>query len=140
MWQNLCTICLDPLSYNSRGNSPGQAIFTAQCSHAFHFACISSDVRHGSVTCPICRAHWTQFPCSLNPPYASLSSCNQNDPILLDDSIAIFCVHMRSFLRSARYNDDEPSEPDHLPNRPCLYLSLLPIPPGVPPTFFHLYE
>ncbi|KAJ6863850.1 hypothetical protein NC651_034609 [Populus alba x Populus x berolinensis] len=59
--KNLCAICLDPLSY-STGNSPGQAIFTAQCSHAFHFACISSNVRHGSVTCPICRAHWTQLP------------------------------------------------------------------------------
>lgn len=137
MWQNLCAICLDPLSYNSRGSSPGQAIFTAQCSHAFHFACISSNVRHGSVTCPICRAHWTQLPRSLNPPYASLSSCNQNDPILrlLDDSIATFRVHRRSFLRSARYDDDDPIEPDHLPNCPRLYLSLLPIPPSAPPNF-----
>jgi hypothetical protein len=137
MWQNLCAICLDPLSYNSRGSSPGQAIFTAQCSHAFHFACISSNVRHGSVICPICRAHWTQLPCSLNPPYALLSSCNQNDPILqlLDDSIATFHAHRRSFLCSAHYDDDDPIEPDHLTNCTRLYLSLLPIPPSAPPNF-----
>lgn len=109
----------------------------AQCSHAFHFACISSNVRHDSVTCPICCAHWTQLPRSLNPPYASLSSYNQNDPILrlLDDFIATFRVHRLSFLRSARYDNDELIEPDHLPNRPCLYLSLLPIPPSAPPNF-----
>ncbi|KAG2684584.1 hypothetical protein I3843_10G081800 [Carya illinoinensis] len=132
--KNMCAICLDPLSYSNRGSSPGQAIFTAQCSHAFHFTCISSNVRHGSVTCPICRAHWTQLPRSLIPPCASLSSCNQNDPILqlLDDSIATFRVHRRSFLRSARYDDDDPIEPDHLPTRPRLCLSLVPLPPSAP--------
>ncbi|OAY42775.1 probable E3 ubiquitin-protein ligase WAVH2 isoform X1 [Manihot esculenta] len=130
--QNLCAICLEALTYSS-GNSPGQAIFTAQCSHAFHFACISSNVRHGSVTCPICRAHWTQLPRNLNPP-CSLS-CNQNDPIfrILDDSIATFRVHRRSFLRSARYNDDDPIEPDDTSNHTRLNFSLVPI----QPTLFH---
>ncbi|XAR53897.1 hypothetical protein NMG60_11022623 [Bertholletia excelsa] len=123
--KNVCAICLDPLSYSS-GTSPGQAIFTAQCSHAFHFACISSNVRHGSVTCPICRAHWTQLPRNVNPP-CSLSS-NQNDPVLqiLDDSIATFRVHRRSFLRSARYNDDDPIDPVHSTNHPRLYFTLIP--------------
>uniref|UniRef100_A0A5B7AVK4 RING-type domain-containing protein n=1 Tax=Davidia involucrata TaxID=16924 RepID=A0A5B7AVK4_DAVIN len=128
--KNLCTICLDPLSYGT-GASPGQAIFTAQCSHAFHFACISSNVRHGSVTCPICRAHWTQLPRNLNPP-CSLSG-KRSDPILqiLDDSIANFRVHRRSFLRSARYDDDDPIEPDHHTlNHPRLHLTLIPVPLG----------
>uniref|UniRef100_A0A6M2EGZ9 RING-type domain-containing protein n=1 Tax=Populus davidiana TaxID=266767 RepID=A0A6M2EGZ9_9ROSI len=130
--KNLCAICLDPLSY-STSNSPGQAIFTAQCCHAFHFACISSNVRHGSVTCPICRARWTQLPRNLNMP-CSLS-CNQADPILqiLDDSIANFRVHRHSFLRSARYDDDDPIEPDQTPNYPRLDFSLVPI----PSTIFH---
>ncbi|KAK2652660.1 hypothetical protein Ddye_012516 [Dipteronia dyeriana] len=130
--KNLCAICLEALSYSS-GNSPGQAIFTAQCSHAFHFACISSNVRHGSVTCPICRAHWTQLPRNLYPPTCSLS-CNQNDPIfrILDDSIATFRVHRRSFLRSARYDDDDPIDPDHTANHPRLDFSLVPIPPTIP--------
>ncbi|CAA3029377.1 Anaphase-promoting complex (APC), subunit 11 [Olea europaea subsp. europaea] len=123
--KNLCPICLDPLNYSS-GSSPGQAIFTAQCSHAFHFACILSNVNHGSVTCPICRAHWTQLPRNLNT-RCSLHY-NKTDPILriLDDSIANFRVHRRSFLRSARYDDDDPIEPDHTTDQPRLYLSLVP--------------
>ncbi|KAK6123909.1 hypothetical protein DH2020_042352 [Rehmannia glutinosa] len=93
--KNLCAICLDPLNYSS-GSSPGEAIFTAQCSHAFHFACISSNVRHGSVTCPICRAHWTQLPRNLNLQCALHST--KADPILqiLDDSIANSRVHRPS--------------------------------------------
>ncbi|EOY29057.1 Zinc finger family protein isoform 2 [Theobroma cacao] len=129
--KNLCAICLEVLSYSS-GSSPGQAIFTAQCSHAFHFSCISSNVRHGSITCPICRAHWTQLPRNLNPPACSLS-CNQSDPVfrILDDSIATFRVHRRSFLRSARYDDDDPIEPDHTQNHPRLDLALIPLQPAV---------
>ncbi|KAL6542970.1 hypothetical protein OROHE_010490 [Orobanche hederae] len=59
--KNLCAICLDPLNYTS-GSRGAKAIFTAQCSHAFHFACITSNIQHGSLTCPICRAHWTRLP------------------------------------------------------------------------------
>ncbi|XP_050369671.1 probable E3 ubiquitin-protein ligase WAVH2 [Argentina anserina] len=137
--KNLCAICLDPLSYHSKGRSSGQAIFTAQCSHAFHFACISSNVRHGSVTCPICRAHWTQLPRNLNKPGGSVSSCNPTDPILqiLDNSIATFRIHRRSFLRSARYDDDDPIEPaDPMPNFPRLQFSLAPLPSSSPPHSF----
>ncbi|CAN6546855.1 unnamed protein product [Malus baccata var. baccata] len=140
--KSLCAICLDPLSYHSKGSSPGQAIFTAQCSHAFHFSCISSNVRHGSVTCPICRAHWTQLPRNLNPPWGSLSSCNRADPIfqILDDSIATFRIHRRSFLRSAHYDDDDPIEPDHVSSFPRLQFSLIPIPHSAPPSLFTPYS
>ncbi|KAL1320470.1 hypothetical protein HN51_065173 [Arachis hypogaea] len=136
--KNLCAICLDPLSYHSKGSSPGQAIFTAQCSHAFHFACISSNVRHGSVTCPICRAHWTQLPRNLNNNLSgSLASSTQSDPILriLDDSIANFRVHRRSLLRTARYDDDDPVELDDTPDSPKLCFNLVPIPPNAPASF-----
>ncbi|KAM7270676.1 hypothetical protein ACFE04_029890 [Oxalis oulophora] len=123
---NLCAICLEALSY-STGSSPGQAIFTAQCSHAFHFTCISSNVRHGNITCPVCRAHWTQLPRNLKS-QCSLSR-NQNDPIfrILDDSIATFRVHRRSFLQTARYDDDDPIEPDDTPNRSRLDFSIVPV-------------
>ncbi|KAI4296096.1 hypothetical protein L6164_036083 [Bauhinia variegata] len=136
--KNLCAICLDLLCYNSKGSSPGQAIFTAQCSHSFHFACISSNVRHGSVTCPICRSHWTQLPRNLNNTLSgSFPFCNQSDPIIriLDDSIATFRVHRRTLLRSARYDDDDPVEPDNMPDSPKLSFSLVPIPPA--PDSYH---
>ncbi|GFY91671.1 hypothetical protein Acr_08g0000670 [Actinidia rufa] len=132
LWQNLCAICLDPLSYGT-GTSPAQAVFTAQCSHAFHFACISCNVRHGSVTCPICRAQWTQLPRNLNP--SCSLSCNKTDPILQildDDSIATFRVHRRSVLRSARYNDDDPIEPDSTPTHPRLHFNIIPVTLSLP--------
>ncbi|XP_010252939.1 PREDICTED: uncharacterized protein LOC104594362 isoform X2 [Nelumbo nucifera] len=130
MLQNLCAICLEPLNYSTGSSPAGQAIFTAQCSHAFHFTCISSNVRHGSVTCPICRAHWTQLPRNLNPPCSLPCNQTHTDPILriLDDSIATFRDHRRYSLRSARYDDDDPVEPHHTPSHPRLHLSLLPIP------------
>ncbi|KAK9280081.1 hypothetical protein L1049_013766 [Liquidambar formosana] len=52
-----CTICLTTMK-------PGQghAIFTAECSHAFHFHCITSNVKHGNQICPVCRAKWKEIP------------------------------------------------------------------------------
>lgn len=40
----------------------GHALFTAECSHKFHFRCISSSVQHGNRACPICRAVWKHLP------------------------------------------------------------------------------
>uniref|UniRef100_A0A5B6YL50 RING-type E3 ubiquitin transferase n=1 Tax=Davidia involucrata TaxID=16924 RepID=A0A5B6YL50_DAVIN len=52
-----CPICLTTMK-------PGQghAIFTAECSHSFHFHCITSSVKHGNQICPICRAKWKEIP------------------------------------------------------------------------------
>ncbi|XP_008794730.1 E3 ubiquitin-protein ligase WAV3-like [Phoenix dactylifera] len=113
--KSLCAICLEPLSSGGGGgggggdDSGGQAIFTAQCMHAFHFVCIASNVRHGSVTCPICRAHWSQLPRDLTIP-----SSHHADPIIriLDDSIATSRINRRSSIRTTRYDDDDPIDPD----------------------------
>ncbi|XP_010535611.1 PREDICTED: uncharacterized protein LOC104810864 isoform X2 [Tarenaya hassleriana] len=40
----------------------GHAIFTAECSHAFHFHCIAANVKHGNQICPVCRAKWKEIP------------------------------------------------------------------------------
>ncbi|XP_057526837.1 E3 ubiquitin-protein ligase WAV3 [Amaranthus tricolor] len=52
-----CAICLNTVT-------PGQghAIFTAECSHTFHFNCITSNVKHGNRICPVCRANWREIP------------------------------------------------------------------------------
>lgn len=42
----------------------GHAIFTAECSHSFHFHCIASNVKHGNQICPVCRAKWKEIPFS----------------------------------------------------------------------------
>lgn len=118
--QILCAICLEPLSHCD------EAKFTGQCSHSFHFSCIASNVRHGSVTCPICRSHWTHLPCTSFP---HLSGRQLDDPVfrILDDSIATFRFHRFSFLRSARYDDDDPIHPTHSTSYPRLDFSLIPL-------------
>ncbi|XP_010456690.1 PREDICTED: uncharacterized protein LOC104738161 isoform X2 [Camelina sativa] len=40
----------------------GHAIFTAECSHSFHFHCITTNVKHGNQICPVCRAKWNEIP------------------------------------------------------------------------------
>lgn len=55
--KSTCSICLEALK---PGN--GQALFTAECSHVFHFSCIAANVRYGNLVCPICRARWKDVP------------------------------------------------------------------------------
>ncbi|KAF0929822.1 hypothetical protein E2562_025957 [Oryza meyeriana var. granulata] len=40
----------------------GEAVFTAECSHQFHFHCISGTVARGRIACPLCHARWREFP------------------------------------------------------------------------------
>ncbi|KAJ9540347.1 hypothetical protein OSB04_026853 [Centaurea solstitialis] len=55
--KRICAICLTTMKSNN-----GQAIFTAECSHSFHFHCITSNVKHGNRVCPVCRARWKEIP------------------------------------------------------------------------------
>ncbi|KAF6167834.1 hypothetical protein GIB67_027612 [Kingdonia uniflora] len=52
-----CAICLGTMKAGH-----GHALFTAECSHAFHFHCIASNVKHGNQICPVCRAKWKEVP------------------------------------------------------------------------------
>ncbi|KAK1571878.1 hypothetical protein Q3G72_024374 [Acer saccharum] len=52
-----CSICLTKMKQGA-----GHAIFTAECSHSFHFHCIASNVKHGNQICPVCRAKWKEIP------------------------------------------------------------------------------
>lgn len=130
--KNLCAICLELLSTSISSDvdsGEAAAIYTAQCSHSFHFLCIASNIRHGNVSCPICRAQWSELPRDLKvPPLLH----NQSDPILriLDDNIASSRVNRRSSIRAARYNDDDPVEPFTLAEHvdPCLRFVLIPAP------------
>ncbi|KAK6938043.1 Zinc finger, RING-type [Dillenia turbinata] len=54
----------------------GTAIFTAECSHAFHFPCIALYVRkQGSLVCPVCSVTWKEVPLLAIPKSVS----NQED-------------------------------------------------------------
>ena len=68
------------------------AIFTAKCSHLFHFhcICIASNVKHGNQICPVCKAKWKEIPVQgpsldLPPRRASISPVRwpQNDALMI---------------------------------------------------------
>ncbi|KAL2900673.1 E3 ubiquitin-protein ligase WAVH1 [Bienertia sinuspersici] len=120
--KNVCSICLEPLLNNKVASSPGKAIFTSQCCHSFHLSCISSNIQHGSMTCPVCRSQWTHLPRTLHPPCWLL--CNQDDPII-DDSISTFGVYRQAI---ARYNDHDLVEPEiHSTCHQRLHFRLIPL-------------
>lgn len=49
-----CGICL-----NSVKTGQGTAKYTAECSHVFHFPCITDYVgKHGKLVCPVCNSLW----------------------------------------------------------------------------------
>ncbi|KAG4110004.1 hypothetical protein ERO13_D13G022400v2 [Gossypium hirsutum] len=79
-----CSICLTKMKQGG-----GHAIFTAECSHSFHFHCIASNVKHGNQICPVCRAKWKEIPMqspSLDPPLGRVAvnpvGWPQNDALM----------------------------------------------------------
>ncbi|XP_068655068.1 E3 ubiquitin-protein ligase WAV3-like [Aristolochia californica] len=53
-----CGICLQSVK-----TGQGTAIFSAECSHAFHFPCIAAHVRkQGCLVCPVCNSTWREVP------------------------------------------------------------------------------
>eukprot|EP00252_Welwitschia_mirabilis_P013518 TRINITY_DN2972_c0_g1_i2.p1 TRINITY_DN2972_c0_g1~~TRINITY_DN2972_c0_g1_i2.p1 ORF type:complete len:607 (+),score=2.68 TRINITY_DN2972_c0_g1_i2:999-2819(+) len=112
----------------------GHALFTAECSHSFHFQCIASNVRYGNLVCPVCRAQWKEVPWQgpnldaaaaeryrnagerLNLPRRNedaLRNAEEDqrrlDPVLriLDDSIASFRGHRHSYAQEPQTYDDD---------------------------------
>ncbi|CAL4928991.1 unnamed protein product [Urochloa decumbens] len=59
---NPCAICLGAMCAGG-----GEAIFTAGCSHTFHFNCISTSVAQGRRVCPLCNTQWRDLPSLLRP-------------------------------------------------------------------------
>lgn len=73
MVQNRCGICAQSVK-----KGQGTAVFTAECSHSFHFPCISSHIRnHGCLVCPVCSATWRQAPFLSSLPQMNNSSASE---------------------------------------------------------------
>ncbi|CAH9137621.1 unnamed protein product [Cuscuta epithymum] len=82
-----CSICLASMRLGG-----GQALFTAECSHSFHFQCIASNVKHGNQVCPVCRAQWKEIPLlcpSSDPPPPRRTRANPVCPLHQNQNIAI---------------------------------------------------
>ncbi|KMZ62233.1 Zinc finger (C3HC4-type RING finger) family protein [Zostera marina] len=78
----------------------GTAIFIAECSHSFHFACIAAHVQaNNTLACPVCAAMWRHVP--------SLA-------VLERPAEGIRCVGGKTVVKQERvpvgkgYSDDEP--------------------------------
>ncbi|KAK7261336.1 hypothetical protein RIF29_27645 [Crotalaria pallida] len=112
-----CAICL-----TSMKPGQGHAIFTAECSHTFHFHCITSNVKHGNRICPVCRAKWKEVPFE-NPASSNVSSdnarINRNDPL---NNVVLRRIPTQQFTRQilppvpnvpepATFDDDEILDP-----------------------------
>ncbi|KAI6685809.1 hypothetical protein NL676_031722 [Syzygium grande] len=116
-----CAICL-----NTMKPGEGHAIFTAECSHSFHFHCITSNVKHGNQVCPVCRAKWKEIP--LQKPASGLPNGRSRiDPLGRAQDDGWMTVLPRNRLdggrpisshlhgpEPSRFDDDEPldCEPD----------------------------
>ncbi|WJX61752.1 hypothetical protein P8452_46812 [Trifolium repens] len=56
--KNRCGICTQSVK-----SGQGTAIFTAECSHTFHFPCISTHVTKQPLhVCPVCGTNWKELP------------------------------------------------------------------------------
>ncbi|XP_059293442.1 E3 ubiquitin-protein ligase WAV3-like isoform X2 [Lycium ferocissimum] len=53
-----CGVCLQTVR-----TGQGTAIFTAECSHSFHFPCIAALLRkQTALVCPVCNSEWKELP------------------------------------------------------------------------------
>ncbi|KAJ1403102.1 Zinc finger, RING-type [Sesbania bispinosa] len=91
-----CAICLTKVKQGS-----GHAIFTAECSHSFHFHCIASNVKHGNQICPVCRAKWKEIPLS-GPSLGPIPGRVSPSPINWPQNDALMAVVHRLPLPNAR--------------------------------------
>ncbi|CAL0331573.1 unnamed protein product [Lupinus luteus] len=83
--KNRCGICM--LSAKS---GEGTAIFTAECSHTFHFPCIAIHAKKNPiVTCPVCSTCWKELP------VLAIHSAERKNKDIKTKSFKV-------------YNDDEP--------------------------------
>ncbi|PSR87868.1 Von Willebrand factor, type A protein [Actinidia chinensis var. chinensis] len=96
-----CRICLHSLK-----TGQGTAIFTAECSHGFHFPCIAAHLKpHSNLVCPVCGTNWKELP---------VLTLKNNKPDLKDKKNEPADVRAKNERKqSARpdlkvYNDDEP--------------------------------
>ncbi|XP_007047684.2 PREDICTED: uncharacterized protein LOC18611390 [Theobroma cacao] len=84
-----CGICAQSVK-----TGQGTAIFTAECSHSFHFPCIAAHIKKRQLLiCPVCSTTWKELP------LLSLQQPEQPNKTSLKD------IKTKSFRV---YNDDEP--------------------------------
>ncbi|KAL9165631.1 hypothetical protein ABFS82_06G182400 [Erythranthe guttata] len=100
-----CGIC--------KGSLERQAMYTAECSHSFHFTCINNTfaINKFNPFCPICSTKWNNPPFSMpnfyNPPSNNINQSPFNFPSSPFGSVIDEC---RPVLESEplQFSDDDP--------------------------------
>ncbi|KAI3987579.1 hypothetical protein MKX01_021491 [Papaver californicum] len=93
--KNSCGVCLQSMK-----SGAGTAIFTAECSHSFHFPCIASHVKkHGILVCPVCSTNWREVP---------LLALHKNQKKPEEIIKTIDNNKKQQSQKSSIYDDDEP--------------------------------
>ncbi|KAK3425689.1 hypothetical protein EUGRSUZ_F02173 [Eucalyptus grandis] len=115
-FRSACGICS-----NSLKAGQGTAIYTAECGHGFHFACVASLVqqgaRSGSLACPVCGAAWKDVPLLA----IRESNSREDDVVPVEDKKVVMIQSSsprtpNSAGPRSRYDDDEPlSSPRFIP-------------------------
>ncbi|GAB2228259.1 hypothetical protein Droror1_Dr00010089 [Drosera rotundifolia] len=100
----------------------GTAIYTAECSHAFHFPCIAAHVRQrGSLDCPVCNLTWKDVPLlsahknsspTPNSPVLEKNTSTGDSALLTPKEFSKLQIHSNdknlTVAKPKPYNDDEP--------------------------------
>ncbi|CAN6456573.1 unnamed protein product [Victoria cruziana] len=89
-----CGVCFKPMRCGE-----GCSIFTAECSHAFHFHCVASHVRRGSISCPVCFTAWK------DAPFLSAAAPRRSEP---EPRTPPGREEAEPAPKSRLYDDDEP--------------------------------
>ncbi|KAK1324172.1 hypothetical protein QJS10_CPA02g00193 [Acorus calamus] len=101
-----CGVCMEGVKAGQ-----GRAIFTAECSHAFHFPCIASHVKKtSSLVCPVCSSQWR------DPPLVTLhksllsssSSSHRHEPKSMPSTPTKSIEPKPESTPKKAYDDDEP--------------------------------
>ncbi|KAI3882044.1 hypothetical protein MKX03_006254 [Papaver bracteatum] len=99
-----CTFC-----GNAMIAGDGTAVFTAGCSHSFHFNCFNTSVKYGNRSCPTCGAKWKDIP-TIHP--APAPSTPPPPPFCFHPSPAPLLTHFRpidvDYGHPLFFNDDDP--------------------------------
>ncbi|CAF2141770.1 hypothetical protein HID58_006558 [Brassica napus] len=101
-----CGICL-----NSVKTGQGTAKYTAECSHVFHFPCVTDYVsKHGKLVCPVCNSLWkdasllTLHGNGIEPPLENAVSIEEKRVV----AVATSPIAKPMPKQSHNYDDDEP--------------------------------
>ncbi|XP_043713885.1 E3 ubiquitin-protein ligase WAV3-like [Telopea speciosissima] len=103
-----CGVCLQSVK-----TGQGTAIFTAECSHAFHFPCIAAHVRkNGTLVCPVCNTSWREVPLLAihknGPPPPLSHSIEETEPNHKEEKRG---ERVASSLRDINTKQDQKSKP-----------------------------